>query len=151
MGQSIKSLYKPSNPQKYMGNPNNIVCRSSWERHFCRWCDTNDNIIKWASEEFSIPYVSPLDGRVHRYYPDALIEVKTRTGVKRVIVEIKPFRQTQPPKKKSRVTKTYINECATYEKNMAKWRAASEFAKDNGIEFKIMTEHELGIKQYGRR
>ncbi len=148
MGESIKSIYKPSYPQKYMGDPNNIICRSSWERHFCHWCDHTPDIVKWASEEFSIPYVSPKDGRVHRYYPDALIQKKDG---KKYLVEIKPARQTQPPVKKSRVIKTYINECLTYEINKAKWAAAREFALDNGVEFLILTENELGIKQYGTR
>ena len=80
MGESIKSKYKPSYPNKYVGNPNNIVCRSSWERRFCYWADLNPNIIQWASEEVAIPYVSPLDNRVHRYYPDFLIKVKETTG-----------------------------------------------------------------------
>ena len=100
MAESIKSRYKPSYPQKYKGNPNNIICRSSWERRFCRWCDLNENIISWASEEFSIPYVSPVDNRVHRYYPDYLIKVKESDGkVKTYVVEVKPKKQTAPPKK----------------------------------------------------
>jgi len=148
MAESIKSIYKPSNPEKYMGDPNNIICRSSWERHFCRWCDLTPDIVKWASEEFSIPYLSPKDGRIHRYYPDALIQ---RKDGKKYLVEIKPKRQTKPPVKKDRVTKTYINECLTYEINKAKWAAAKEFALDNGVEFLILTEDELGIKQYGTR
>jgi len=90
MAESIKSRYKPSHPEKYQGNPNNIICRSSWERKMCRWCDLNENIISWASEEFSIPYVSPVDNRVHRYYPDYLIKVKESTGkVKTYVIEVK--------------------------------------------------------------
>ena len=76
MGESI-SKYKPSFPKKYQGDPNNIICRSNWER-VCKWCDANDNIIAWGSEEFSIPYRSPVDGRVHRYYPDFIIKVENR-------------------------------------------------------------------------
>ncbi len=117
----------------------------------CQWCDTQPNVLKWASEEFSIPYVSPKDGKVHRYYPDFLIEYRDTSGkIKKQIIEVKPKRQTKPPERKSRVTKSYLYEAATYEINMAKWEAAVEFAKDNGIEFKIITEDELGIKQYGR-
>lgn len=117
----------------------------------CQWCDTQPNVLKWASEEFSIPYVSPKDGKVHRYYPDFLIEYRDTGGkIKKQIIEVKPKRQTKPPERKSRVTKSYLYEAATYEINMAKWKAAVEFAKDNGIEFKIITEDELGIKQYGR-
>ena len=70
MGESIKSKYTPIYPSKYQGNTKHIICRSSWERKFCQWCDMNNSIISWASEEFSIPYVSPKDNRVHKYYPD---------------------------------------------------------------------------------
>lgn len=149
MGESIKSKFKPSFPQKYQGDPNNIICRSSWERRFCNYCDTNPNILRWASEEFSIPYVSPVDNRVHRYFPDFLIEVKESSGkIKKYIVEVKPEKQTLPPKQGKRVTKSYIYEAKTYAVNQAKWKAASEFCLDNGVEFKIITEKELGIKQW---
>jgi hypothetical protein len=144
MGQSIKSIYKPSHPEKYLGNSNNIICRSSWERQFCRYCDVNPNIVKWASEEFSIPYISPVDGRRHRYYPDFLIEVKEKSGkLKKYVIEIKPKKQTLPPVKKKRVTKGFISEAKTYAVNQAKWKAAVDFCKDNLIEFKIITEDEL--------
>ena len=147
MGESIKSRYKPSHPEKYQGNPNNIICRSSWERKMCRWCDLNENIISWASEEFSIPYMSPVDNRVHRYYPDYLIKVKESTGkVKTYVIEVKPKKQTAPPKKPKRQTKSYLYECQMYAVNQAKWKAATEFCKDNRIEFKIITEYELGFK-----
>ena len=147
MGKSIKSKYKPSYPQKYQGNPNNIICRSSWERKMCRWCDLNENIISWASEEFSIPYVSPVDNRVHRYYPDYLIKVKESTGkIKTYVIEVKPKKETAPPKRPKRQTKSYIYECQMYAVNQAKWKAATEFCLDNGVEFKIITENELGIK-----
>ncbi len=108
--------------------------------------------MKWASEEFSIPYVSPIDNRVHRYYPDYLIEVKEVGGkTKKYVVEVKPKKQTQPPKKGERVTKSFIYETKTYAVNQAKWKAATEFCIDNGVEFKIITEDELGIKPYGSR
>jgi len=147
MGESIKSKYKPSYPKKYKGDPNNIICRSSWERKFCKWCDLNESIVAWGSEEFCIPYISPVDSRIHRYFPDFIIKVKESTGkIKTYIVEVKPERQTVPPKKKTRVTKSYIYECQTYAVNQAKWKAAKEFCDDRMIEFKIVTEKELGIK-----
>ena len=96
---------------------------------------------------FCIPYVSPTDNRVHRYFPDYLIKVKEKDDkIKSYVVEVKPKKQTQPPKKRKRMTKSYLYECQTYAVNQAKWRAASEFWKDNRIEFKIITEDELGIK-----
>jgi hypothetical protein len=147
MAESYKSKYKPSYPNKYKGDPNNIICRSSWERRFCSWCDLNENIISWGSEEFFIPYVSPVDNRVHRYFPDFIIKVKESSGqIKTYVIEVKPKKQTQPPKQKSRVTKGFLYEAKTYAVNQAKWKAAVEFCKDRMLEFKIITEDELGIK-----
>ena len=147
MNESIKSKYKPRNPRKYKGNPNNIICRSNWEKKFCEWCDTNKNILLWASEEFSIPYVSPLDRRVHQYYPDFLIKVQEGGGaIRDYVIEVKPKRQCIPPKRKSKVTKSYIYEAKTYEINKAKWRAAEDWCKDRRLIFKVITEDELGIK-----
>ena len=147
MAESIKSKYRPSFPSKYKGDPTNIICRSSWERKFCHWCDLNESIIEWGSEEFYIPYLSPVDNRVHKYYPDFIIKLRESSGkIKTYVIEVKPKKQTKPPTKKSRVTKSYIHECMTYAVNQAKWKAAVEFCKDHLIEFKIITEEELGIK-----
>jgi len=144
MAESNKSIYRPSYPKKYKGDPNNIVCRSTWERKFCRYCDLNENIISWASEEFFIPYVSPLDNKVHRYFPDYLIKVREQNGeTKTYLIEVKPKKQTKPPVKKSRATKSFIYETKTYAVNQAKWKAAKEWCDDRKIEFKIITEDEL--------
>ena len=149
MPESIKSKYKPSYPKKYKGNPDNIICRSSWERKFCKWCDLNENIMEWGSEEFWIPYVSPVDRRVHRYFPDFIIKVKESTGqIKTYVIEVKPHRQTQQPNPKpKRKTKSWLYEVKTYAVNQAKWKAATEFCADRLLEFKIITENELGIKR----
>ena len=147
MGESIKSKYTPVYPHKYKGNSKMIICRSSWESKFCQWCDMNNSIISWASEEFSIPYVSPKDNRVHKYYPDYLIKVKEKNDmIKTYVVEVKPYKQTRPPKQRSRKTKSYLTECVTYAVNQAKWKAAKEFCEDHRIEFKVVTEKELGIR-----
>jgi hypothetical protein len=147
MAESLKSKYKPSYPNKYKGNPDNIICRSSWERRFCHWCDLNESILEWGSEEFWIPYVSPVDNRVHRYFPDFIIKVKESNGqIKTYVIEVKPKKQTKAPVKKTKVTKSYLHECTTYAVNQAKWKAAKEFCDDRMIEFKIITEDELGIK-----
>jgi hypothetical protein len=147
MAESIKSKYKPSFPKKYKGDPNNIICRSSWERRFCHWCDLNESIIEWGSEEFFIPYYNPAKERVCRYFPDFIIKVKEETGkIKTYIVEVKPAKQTIPPQPKSKVTKSYIHECATYAVNQAKWKAAKEWCADRMLEFVVITEKELGIK-----
>ena len=147
MAESIKSIFKPSHPRKYKGDARNIICRSSWERRFCNWCDINESILEWGSEEFWIPYLSPIDNRTHRYFPDFIIKVKESTGdIKTYVIEVKPKRQTKPPIKKKRVSKSYIYEMKTYSVNQAKWKAADEWCKDRKIEFKIITEQELGIK-----
>ena len=146
MAESIKSLYKPTNPKKYTGNPRNNICRSSWERRFCNWCDINESIIEWGSEEFWIPYRAP-DGKTRRYFPDFIIKVKESTGqVKTYVIEVKPKKQTLKPKPRKKVTKSYLYECKTYEVNKAKWKAAREWGADRRVEFKIVTEKELGIR-----
>jgi len=147
MAESIKSKYKPSFPKKYKGNPNNIICRSSWERKFCHYCDLNENILEWGSEEFYIPYISPIDKRVHRYFPDFIIKVKESTGdLKTYVIEVKPAKQTRPPLPRKRVSKSYLYEMKTYAVNQSKWKAAQEWCADRKIEFKIITERELGLK-----
>ena len=147
MPESLKSKYKPSNPQKYVGDPNNIICRSSWERKFCVWCDRNENILEWGSEEFWIPYRSPVDNRVHKYFPDFFIKVRESDGsIKKYVIEVKPYKQTQQPNlKPKRKTKSWLYEVKTYAVNQAKWKAAKEFCEDRLLEFKIITENELGI------
>ena len=144
---SYKGKYKPSNPEKYNGNVTNIIYRSLWERKFCVYCDTNERIIEWESEEKAIPYRSPLDGKIHRYFPDFLIKVKESDGsIKKYMIEIKPSKQTVPPPKPKRQTQKYISEVYEYAKNQSKWESAREWCADNGYEFKVITEHELGIK-----
>jgi len=143
---AYKGRYQPSNPQKYVGDPTNIIYRSLWERRFMRYCDNKDYIIEWGSEEMYVWYRSPVDNRPHRYFPDFYIKVKESTGViKKYIIEIKPQRQTCPPAKPKRQTQGYLREAYEYAKNQAKWEAAKEFCADRNYEFKIMTEEDLGI------
>jgi hypothetical protein len=138
--------FTPKNPQKYVGDANNIIYRSSWECKVMSWLDRNDSIISWASEELIIPYISPVDGRKHRYFPDFLVKIKTKDGLlKTMILEVKPKKQTQRPEQRKRVTKQYINEVTTWGVNQAKWKAATEFCLDRGWEFKLLTEEHLGI------
>ena len=144
---SYKGKFQPSYPRKYKGDPTNIIYRSLWERKFMMYCDLNENIIEWGSEEIALPYRSPLDNRVHRYFPDFYIKVKENNGsLKRYLIEIKPKKQTVEPKIQKRKTKSYIYEVTEYAKNMAKWKAAEEFCKDRMWEFKVLTEDELGIR-----
>ena len=143
---SYKGKYYPSFPRKYKGDPTNIVYRSLWERKFMVYCDKNQNILEWASEEIAIPYRSPIDNRVHRYFPDFYMKVKETNGkIKNYVIEVKPAKQTKPPKKPKRQTKGYIREAYEYAKNQAKWKMAREFCADRQWEFKVVTEKELGI------
>ena len=143
---SYKGKYYPSYPRKYKGDPTNIIYRSLWERKFMVYCDKNQNILEWASEEIAIPYRSPIDNRVHRYFPDFYMKVKEVNGkIKRYVIEVKPAKQTKPPTKPKRQTKGYIREAYEYAKNQAKWKMAREFCADRMWEFKVVTEKELGI------
>ena len=143
---SYKGKYKPSYPQKYKGDPTNIIYRSLWERKFMVYCDNNERILEWGSEEIALPYRSPIDNRVHRYFPDFYIKVKESTGeIKKYLIEIKPLKQLSPPPKPKRQTKQYLYEAYEYAKNQAKWKAAREFCEDRQWQFKVITEKELDI------
>jgi len=143
---SRKGFFKPHNPSKYKGNPANIIYRSSWEAKLMSYLDHHPDVILWSSEEFSIPYRSPIDGRVHRYFPDFYAKFKNKEGsVETVVIEVKPASQTKPPKIQTKPTKKYITEVKAWGINSAKWKAAVEYCKDRNWIFKIMTEKELGI------
>ena len=142
---SYKGKYYPSFPRKYKGDPTNIIYRSLWERKFMVYCDKNQNILEWASEEIAIPYRSTIDNRVHRYFPDFYMKVKETNGkIKNYVIEVKPAKQTKPPVKPKRQTKGYIREAYEYAKNQAKWKMAKEFCADRQWVFKVVTEKELG-------
>lgn len=143
---AYRGKFTPKNTKKYVGDAKNIVYRSLWERNTFRWIDSNANIIAWNSEEVVIPYICGTDNKVHRYYMD--LWFKTKDG-KTYIIEIKPKKQTQPPKTPQRKTRRYIKESLAYVKNQSKWEAASEFAADRGWHFQVWTEDTLksfGIK-----
>jgi hypothetical protein len=145
---AYKGKFQPRNPQKYLGDPTNIVYRSRWELKFMGWLDNHSGVLQWGSEELIIPYRSPIDNKIHRYFPDFIIKKKTQDGkVDTVIVEIKPSAQTKPPTVQTgKPNKRYINEVATWGINSSKWNAANNYCKDRGWKFEIITEHELGIK-----
>ena len=146
---SYKGKYKPTYYKKYKGDPTNIIYRSLWERKFMYYCDHNESVIEWSSEEYVIPYKSPVDGKWHRYFPDFWI--KKRSG-RCILIEVKPYKQTQPPDpanknktKTGRVSRRYLQEVKTYGINEAKWKAAYAYCRDRKWDFKIMTEKELGL------
>lgn len=120
--------------------------RSSWETRFAVWCDRNPQVLKWQSEETIIPYRCPTDNKLHRYYIDFRIQIKTKEGLlKTYLVEIKPDKQTKPPEFPGKRTKKYLTESYYFIKNQAKWEAAKSYAKDRGWEFIILTENHLGL------
>jgi hypothetical protein len=139
-----QGIFTPTNPHKYVGNATNITYRSSWELKFMKWADTNPSVEFWNSEEIIIPYLSPVDNRMHRYFTDFAIQVKNRMGdTKKYIVEIKPEAQTVPPKRGKRTTNKYVEALSTYAVNQAKWKQADQFCKKNGMEFMVLTEKHL--------
>lgn len=154
INMAYKGRFTPDNPEKYKGNPTNIIYRSLWELKFFRFIDKHPDVIWWQSEELSIPYRSPIDGKVHRYFPDVILQ--KRIGDDKyvtVMIEIKPEKQTMPPdiKKKNatpsgRISRRYLNEVKTYGINEAKWEAAKKYCSERGWYFEIMTEKKLGIK-----
>ena len=131
--------FVPKNANKYLGNPTGIIYRSLWERRVMVHLDENTSVLEWSSEEIIIPYLSPVDNRYHRYFPDFF--VRTKDGA--MILEVKPLSQSVAPKQKKRVTKGYINEVMTYGVNQAKWKAADEYCKDRMWKFKIVTEKDI--------
>ncbi len=143
----FQGYFKPRNPSKYLGDSQNIIYRSSYEYRVMTYFDTNPNILKWGSEEFSIPYVSPIDRSWHRYFPDFIIQAKGKDGnTKTIVIEVKPSSQITPPKIGQKPTRRYINEIATWGVNEAKWKAAKEYCLDRGWGFQIITEKDLNIK-----
>jgi hypothetical protein len=134
---AYKTKYKPENKQKYVGDVDNIVCRSLWERSVCKFLDQNQNILKWSSEEIQIPYLNPFDNKIHNYYPDFLVQFKEGTSLKCWLIEIKPKKQTYLKENASKKEKI------TWGINQAKWNAAKNYCDKNNFEFKILTEKEL--------
>ena len=144
---SYKGRYKPSNRHKYKGDPTNIIYRSLWEKKFMIWRDKNSNVLEWGSEEIIIPYRSPVDNRIHRYYPDFYVKAITRDGrLAKSIIEIKPYAQTTPPKRRKQKSRTFLSEVKTWSVNAAKWKAARSYCADRRMTFLILTEHHLNIK-----
>ena len=136
--------FTPKSPNKYKGDPTNIIWRSTWELRFLKYLDTNPAILEYGSEEIVVPYISPLDGKAHRYYVDFHFIVRTKEGInKKYLVEVKPYAQTIEPKRPKKITESYVSSVHTYLVNQAKWKYAKEFAKKVGMEFIVLTEKEL--------
>ena len=138
------SNYSPVNIKKYKGQVP-IIVRSSWERMFCQWADMNPNIIEWSSESIIIKYFDPVQKKLRRYYPDFLIKTKNKKGkIEKWLIEVKPYHETIPPKiTKGKSKKTILQQEATYIRNQAKWKAASNYCTKMKWKFKILTENQL--------
>ena len=138
--------FSPKNTNKYLGDPTNIWYRSLWERRVMVYLDENSSVVEWSNEEIVIPYLSPVDNRAHRYFPDFFVRLRNKQGlIESTIIEVKPASQTKPPKPQKRATRRYITEVMTWGVNEAKWKAADEYCKDRGWKFVVVTEKDLGI------
>lgn len=143
---SYKGYFKPKHPKKYKGNPTNIIYRSLYELKLMAYLDKNANVLEWASEEFFVPYLSPIDGKVHRYFPDFWIKKINKEGlIETIVIEVKPKTQTIPPVPQKNITKRYLYEVQTWGVNQAKWEAANKYCSNKNWKFLIATEKELGI------
>lgn len=140
--------FKPKNPQKYSGDPTEIVFRSSYELKFMNYCDLRESIMEWKSEEFWIPYQDPISGNIKRYFPDFFIKYKDRDGtIRKAVIEVKPKKDLiEPQKNPKRKTKSWAYSVQMWVKNQAKWEAARKWCISRNYEFKIFDETELGIR-----
>lgn len=143
---TYKGVYRISNPAKYRGDIHNVIYRSSWELRFMKYCDHNSSIVEWGSETMIIPYRSPVDNKIHRYFVDFYVKIKDSTGkLTKYLIEIKPEKFTKPPEIPKRKTRRFIQEVFNYGTNQAKWKAANEFCEDRGMKFLVLTEKDLGL------
>lgn len=143
---SYRGKFSPKNPDKYRGDVMNIVYRSLWERQFFRWLDEQSFVKSWSSEEVVVPYRCKTDGQIHRYFVDVKFEFQDG---RIMLIEIKPKKETVPPRNPGRKTRRFITEVMTYAKNISKWEAAKAYAKDRGWIFEVWDEdmlRSLGIK-----
>lgn len=141
----VQGIFIPRNKEKFIGSK--AVYRSSLELRFMKFCDCNQNIVKWGSENVVIPYLNPLDGKVHRYFVDNFVQIKEGDKMKRYLVEIKPSSQLLPPATKYRKKSNLIYEQTMYITNQAKWQAAREWCNKKGLEFIIITEKHLTVNK----
>jgi hypothetical protein len=141
-----QNYYVVKNKDKYKGNSDPFY-RSAFEERVLSYFDLNENVVEWSSESFMIPYLFTVDNKIHRYYPDMKVKMKTNDGIKTFIIEVKPYKQTQPPEKPKKNTAKRIsrfnNELFMYKRNLDKWDAAKEYCKKHGYIFKVITEKSI--------
>lgn len=140
----VQGRFSPINPKKYKGNPTNIIYRSGLELKVMKRFDSDPQILEWSSEEIVVPYRCKTDNRIHRYFVDFVVKMKTKNGIETFMVEVKPYSQTKEPKKTKRKSQqSFITEVMTYAKNHSKWEAAKSYCKMKGWKFLILTEKEI--------
>ena len=145
---TYKGRYRVCNPFKYKGNLHEVIYRSSWELKFMKWCDTSPSVLEWGSETIVIPYKSPVDNKVHRYFVDFYIKVRDKNVIiTKYLIEIKPEKFTKPPDRPKKQTKKFIDEVFLYGTNQAKWKAAEEFCIERNMKFMVLTERDLGVSR----
>jgi hypothetical protein len=150
-----QGFFKPKNPKKYKGDVTNIFYRSGYELRVMKYLDENTNVLSWSADGLganceptkksgiAIPYISPVDNKVHRYYVDFYAEIRTITGVQTFLLEVKPQKEVVEPKKPKTVTKRYITEVMKYGINQAKWTSAEDYCRIKGWQFRVLTEAEI--------
>lgn len=139
---AVRGFYRPKNPEKYKGDPTQIVFRSSWEIKMMRRLDADPNVVEWSSESIIVPYRDKSTGRFRRYFPDFWFR---RSDGRCFMVEVKPFKETVPPAKENKTEKRFIRECLVFAKNQSKWEAAERYCAERDWTFIKITERELGI------
>ena len=143
---AIGGRFIPKNPQKYAGNPGGIMFRSTWELKVMQFFDSNSNVLKWASEEVKIPYISPVDKLVHNYYPDFIVVYVDKFGaIQKELLEVKPASQALIEKAKSDRDKSALVV------NLAKWKFAEAWAKQRGMTFRVLTERSIFMQTVGNQ
>jgi Straboviridae/Kyanoviridae head completion nuclease len=148
MAQRYQGVFTPKNPQKYLGDVNRIVFRSLWERRVMIMFDEDDRVLKWNSEEVIVPYRSPKDGLIHRYFVDFCVQVKLPNGTTKIrLVEVKPSNKLVQPVPKKKITNKFLKELLDYEVIQSKKRAAEAYCADRGWEYVFLTEHDLFPKK----
>ena len=137
MSKFAQGVYKVTNTAKYVGKREPRY-RSGWEHAFMRFCDSNDNILQWASESIAIPYRHPVTGKNTIYIPDFLITYRTKDNqMKAEVIEIKPKKQSVLESKASAKDRTIVAI------NYAKWDAATKWCRRQGLTFRVVTEDDI--------
>lgn len=139
-----KKRFTPKHPDKYMGDANNVIIRSSWELRVFQFCDSNPNVLRWGSEEIAIPYMKPFPGgyKPANYFPDLYVEYVDRDdNLIKELIEVKPEKFTKASRARNATTKAFEN--MQYVVNMAKFTAANNWCQKNNIKFSVLSEKSI--------